>query len=67
MLRFLVSIHKKKGSGFEKITEKFGPIWRICQLKPLWGIAGLILALKTGSDEDLRNKIRKRLDEENLS
>ena len=25
----------KKGSGFEKITEKFGPIWRICQLKPL--------------------------------
>ena len=36
MFRFLVSIHKKKGSGFEKITEKFGPIWRICQLKPLW-------------------------------
>ena len=36
MFRFLVSIHKKKGRGFEKITEKFGPIWRICQLKPLW-------------------------------
>ena len=38
MFRFLVSIHKKKGRGFEKITEKFGPIWRICQLKPLWDL-----------------------------
>ena len=38
MFRFLVSIHKKKGRGFEKITEKFGPIWRICQLKPLCNI-----------------------------
>ena len=33
--RFLLSIHIKKGSSFEKITEKFGPIWRIWQLKPL--------------------------------
>ena len=37
MLRFVVSIHIKKGCNFKKITEKFGSIMLIWQLKPLWG------------------------------
>ena len=35
MLRFVVSIHIKKGCNFKKITEKFGRIMLIWQLKPL--------------------------------